>query len=607
MVSTDAIARPSHVLAVATEPRLSSDGHQEGSQQSSFGVLGMDPQRHDSAWRLPWLRKWGIVAILMSVGFLVIILVALSVSRDADSKALADITRVHRVAFSSCTQRHVGENAIWTKAIIPAAPDAWIWLGDLAYMDIPVVDCYSKENRQHPDCQCEPTLLQHPPHGCKSGDVQNARRKTEAIVRSRGYAQFLEFMCPMHTSRTAAFPPQGSDRTICPRPIFGVYDDHDSGWNDGNGYQLRAKADIKQVFLDALGEPIESVRRHVTRGIHDWQVLNAGTPFEVDLLLLDERYERVPLPCHTRARLCAEGGSAISTNRQVWCNDFLGAGNISRPGSCCHQDDDIALGWCAQPDAASDPHYASACMPWHPEFGTINWAVAEDGSLQEADPSHWRDVTHESGFCEVLGRKQRQWLNDTIERGTAAVTLVASGSVLLGRPGAANSADDSPPFSSVCSGDDWDCYRPAQQNLLAMLARKPGCVIVLTGDYHMADIKRILPGEDAPYQAVYTPPGLQKPIYQVMASGMDPSTAAGLGKPACGQPCCGFQRDEAGLRGPGNTCSIFGDPNFGTIDLDWHKRRIHVSIMNGDGSGVAVGANKKELKMSIDMDTCEPV
>lgn len=65
-------------------------------------------------------------------------------------------------------------------------PDVWVWLGDLAYMDIPAVDCYSKENEEHPDCNCIPTLLRHPSHGCKSGDEQNARRKADAIVRSAG-------------------------------------------------------------------------------------------------------------------------------------------------------------------------------------------------------------------------------------------------------------------------------------------------------------------------------------------------------------------------------------------------------------------------------------
>lgn len=27
---------------------------------------------------------------------------------------------------------------IWTQAIIPAEPDAWIWAGDMAYLDHPV-------------------------------------------------------------------------------------------------------------------------------------------------------------------------------------------------------------------------------------------------------------------------------------------------------------------------------------------------------------------------------------------------------------------------------------------------------------------------------------
>lgn len=27
---------------------------------------------------------------------------------------------------------------IWTQAVIPAEPDAWIWAGDMAYLDNPV-------------------------------------------------------------------------------------------------------------------------------------------------------------------------------------------------------------------------------------------------------------------------------------------------------------------------------------------------------------------------------------------------------------------------------------------------------------------------------------
>ena len=100
-------------------------------------------------------------------------------------------------------------------------------------------------------------------------------------------------------------------------------------------------------------------------------------------------------------------------------------------------------------------------------------------------------------------QSQRHWLRRQAESITAPVTLVGSGSVLFGAPSLQN--NESNAFKGYCSGDDWDCYRPAQQNLIAELARLPGCVVVITGDYHAADIKRILPGEAAGYRDFYAP------------------------------------------------------------------------------------------------------
>ena len=60
-----------------------------------------------------------------------------------------------------------------------------------------------------------------------------------------------------------------------------------------------------QVFLDAIGEDAGSSRRLGDRGIYEHRVLNRGHKGkDVDLVLLDERYERVPLPCHARAEFC---------------------------------------------------------------------------------------------------------------------------------------------------------------------------------------------------------------------------------------------------------------------------------------------------------------
>ena len=45
-----------------------------------------------------------------------------------------------------------------------------------------------------------------------------------------------------------------------------------------------------------------------------------------------------------------------------------------------------------------------------------------------------------------------------------------------------------PPVYCRCY-DDFDCFQPAQQNLLHTIATAPGCVVVLTGDFHFSDIK----------------------------------------------------------------------------------------------------------------------
>lgn len=79
-----------------------------------------------------------------------------------------------------------------------------------------------------------------------------------------------------------------------------------------------------QVFLDAIGVPQDSVRRNSLRGIYDRVTLNAGVAAEeVELLLLDERYERVPLPCHTRYRYC-QPNVQKSQSRQVQTSCVLG-------------------------------------------------------------------------------------------------------------------------------------------------------------------------------------------------------------------------------------------------------------------------------------------
>lgn len=101
--------------------------------------------------------------------------------------------------------------------------------------------------------------------------------------------------------------------------------------------------------------------------------------------------------------------------------------------------------------------------------------------------------------------------------------------------------------------------------------------------------------------------GLQKPIYQIMASGMHPSTAVGLDACDESELCCGWNHDSDGLRGAGRACTTYGQPNFGVAEFDWEARVLHLRIMRGDGRGVAAGVDGTVIKMDISIETCQQV
>jgi alkaline phosphatase D len=181
---------------------------------------------------------------------------------------------VSRVAFGSCVAYDSATpQDVWTEGVLPSKPDAWLWLGDMAYMDVPPFDCNLEENAAAPACSCPPDHLKTPPFNCLAGDLDNARTKMQAQVRNANYTAFLDHMCP--GAARAESPPQGDDPSACPKPILGIYDDHDSF---SNNYDRRGplKHLMKQVYLDGLGEAADSARRGALRGIEFHYRLNAG-------------------------------------------------------------------------------------------------------------------------------------------------------------------------------------------------------------------------------------------------------------------------------------------------------------------------------------------
>ena len=60
---------------------------------------------------------------------------------------------------------------------------------------------------------------------------------------------------------------------------------------------------VKNLFLDALGEPQGSPRRTATSGLQASYKLNGGSgqsDQDIQVILLDERYYRETLPCSVR-------------------------------------------------------------------------------------------------------------------------------------------------------------------------------------------------------------------------------------------------------------------------------------------------------------------
>ena len=450
-------------------------------------------------------------------------------------------------------------------------------------------------------------------------------------------------MCPRWPFKGT--PPPGLDPSACDRPILGTYDDHDSGWNNGNRH-LPDKHLMKQVFLDAMGVPQDSPRRNAARGI-EWRTrLNAGAVAPggagdagrsraIDVYLLDERYHRDAIECRTRRAYCEElvlaPGSgfpdAAKAFTRFWCEDFLFGGEDGL-GSCCTKDEEFFFGWCrrAAPAVRATQAFREACDPTDPAYGARNWRLGADGTtLELPDPSAgWVGATAGAApFCDVLGRDQRQWLRESLAASATEgvrLNLVVSGSVLVDNAlEAAEPCADGDPDGPrcYCTTDNFDCYRPAQINLLHTLARAPGCTLVLTGDHHYHDIKLVRPGPGTKYAAAYQTAALERPVFQVMSSGLSNGTAvggSGVGSGKCDLPEAGRlftgdrRADPSGLRpynpelaypGARSDCWHYTKPAFGAVEVDWERDEVRLQVRNE--------TNGLVLESRLQISTCQPL
>eukprot|EP00249_Psilotum_nudum_P012012 c23529_g1_i1 orf=105-1763(+) len=539
-------------------------------------------RHHRSNWKIHRrqieLHVVAIIALLflcISIGSITI----LERKRNANNK---NQKLASKIAFGSSTSYDYRPQPVWVHGVIPSNPDAWIWLGDMAYMDKPRVNCDAMP--MHEQCNCSSDWLHVARDSCMTGNTEFAISRMEAQLSNPDYAQLLAYMCPGHRSK-GLHPPIGPDRSVCPRQIFGTYDDHDYGWEMGNK-RLPQKDELKNIFLNAVGEPNESPRRDWGHGIEWKYTLNDGiTGREIDIYLLDERYYRDALPCHIRKSFCQnEVLSDMQHPKYTWCLDFLQGGEFGI-GSCCKRDDEVFYGWCLQTLNRENPLWAGMCDPKSPSFGTHSIRIDHEGHLPNNVGLEHSDSNAEPSFCEVLGKKQRLWLESALLQSNAPLKLVVSSSVVLGNPVKKNCEGPNADIDGVecpCSGDDWECYKPAQLQFLELLSHVQGCVVLLTGDYHYSDIKVLRPGQQ-PYSKYYGDIQFSYPLFQVMASGLTTNTGLNFS-------CDALRKDPLGLRDH-DECSFIRGPSFGMIEVLWVEPLIRLQIRDGMTGNIKLESN----------------
>ena len=172
------------------------------------------------------MRKSIVFLLLPALG--VILFSACATNSSSVSKQKSELT----IAFGSCNHQWEPQ-PIWSE-VIKNKPDIWIWLGDIIYAD--------------------------------TQDMKKMKADYEMQKRQPEYSSL-------------------ANQT----DIYGIWDDHDYGINDG-GKEFVKKDSSKMLLFDFLDLDInDSVHSHT--GAYQSHIIKRGG-LDVKLILLDVRYFR---------------------------------------------------------------------------------------------------------------------------------------------------------------------------------------------------------------------------------------------------------------------------------------------------------------------------
>ncbi|MDN3203627.1 alkaline phosphatase D family protein [Algoriphagus sediminis] len=168
-----------------------------------------------------------------------------------------------KIAIGSCN-KHDEPQPLWNP-ILADSVDAWVWLGDNIYGD--------------------------------TEDMDLLRSKYDAQDEIEKYSQLKSQV-----------------------PIYGIWDDHDYGRNDGDKNYPK-KSESKQIMLDFLDVPEDAPERK-REGAYSSHLIGEGENL-VKLILLDARYFRDTLSRIDGAYLPNEQGTILGEEQWAWLEKEL--------------------------------------------------------------------------------------------------------------------------------------------------------------------------------------------------------------------------------------------------------------------------------------------
>ena len=239
--------------------------------------------------------------------------------------------RIQRIAFGSCSRQDIAAQ-LWDDVLINR-PDLWIWLGDNIYGD--------------------------------TEDMEVMREKYMTQKSHAGYQQLI--------------------RTT---PVYGVWDDHDYGVNDG-GKEYPMKAESKELMMEFLDITAENEVRH-REGTYQAYMLGNDEE-RICLILLDTRYFRDELMHDASGRsryLPNPDGDILGETQWEWLEEQLK--NNDAPLTLIASSIQVIPEEHPYEKWANFPAARSRLMNLISQYGTGRTVILS-GDRHIAEISHWKN------------------------------------------------------------------------------------------------------------------------------------------------------------------------------------------------------------------------